>query len=127
MAAAHILFMSSEHLPCAPEEWARRLQNRYGSEIVVIGLGAEGALLAVKNDNVMERVPSVQVRPVVNTVGAGDALFAAFNHVYHQTGDPLRAIHMAVLFASYKIGESGAAEGFLGAAELAQLAARYTR
>jgi acarbose 7IV-phosphotransferase len=31
MAAAHILFMSNEKLPCSPEEWARRLQNRYGT------------------------------------------------------------------------------------------------
>jgi ribokinase len=53
MAAATILFTSHEHLPCAPEEWVRRVQGRYGTEIVVVGLGTEGALLAVKDENVL--------------------------------------------------------------------------
>jgi ribokinase len=121
MAAANILFMSDEWLPCSPEEWAWRLQNRYGTEIIVIGLGSNGALLAVGKDNFMERVPAVKVRPIVNTAGAGDALFSAFNHVYHHTGDPYEAIKKAVLFAGYKIGTSGAADGFLNNAELTAL------
>jgi ribokinase len=71
IAAAHILFMSDEKLPCPPEEWALRLQNRYGTAVIVIGLGGEGALLAVKDDNFVERVPAVRTRPVVNRGGAG--------------------------------------------------------
>jgi len=118
MAAADILFMSDERLPCSPEEWVTRLQNRYGTAVIVIGLGSKGALLAVRDDNFVERIPAVAVRPVVNTVGAGDALFSAFNHVYHQTNDPYEAIRTAVLFAGYKIGAIGAAEGFLTAVEL---------
>jgi ribokinase len=124
MAAAHILFMSDERLPCSPEEWAQRLQNRYGTPIIVIGLGSEGALLAVRDDNFRERVTAVQVRPIVNTAGAGDALFSAFNHVYHHTGSPYEAIKKAVLFAGYKIGTAGAADGFLNAAELEKLEER---
>lgn len=124
MAAADILFMSHEKLPAAPEAWARRVQARYGTPILVIGLGAAGALLAVKDDNFIERIPAAVVRPVVNTVGAGDALFAAFNHVYRQTQSPYEAIQKAILFAGYKIGESGGAAGFLMAAELDALAAR---
>ena len=122
MAAAHILFMSDERLPCAPEAWARQLQNRYGTAIIVIGLGQAGALLAVRDDNFMERIPAVQVRPIVNTIGAGDALFSAFNHVYHHTGDPYTAVQKAVLFAGYKIGTTGAADGFLNNDELEALA-----
>jgi acarbose 7IV-phosphotransferase len=125
MAAAHVLFMSDERLPCSPEEWAQRLQNRHGAEIIVIGLGSEGALLAVRDDNFMERVPAVSVRPIVNTIGAGDALFSAFNHVYHHTHDPYEAIKGAVLFAGYKIGTAGAADGFLGHEELDALAQQY--
>lgn len=124
MAAAHILFMSDERLPCSPEEWARRLQNRFGTGIVVIGLGSEGALLAVRDDNFMERVTAVSVRPIVNTIGAGDALFSAFNHVYHHTHDPYEAIKKAVLFAGHKIGTAGAADGFLNHEELESLARR---
>lgn len=118
MAAANILFMSDEALPCAPEEWARRIQSRYGTDIVVIGLGGEGALLAVKDDNFLERIPAVQTRPVVNTIGAGDSLFSCFNHIYLQTRDPYEAIKKAIIFASYKIGSIGAADGFLTADQL---------
>jgi ribokinase len=50
---------------------------------------------------------------VINTIGAGDALFSAFVHFYNQSGDPYQALRKAVVFASYKIGQAGAAEGFL--------------
>lgn len=121
MRAAHILFMSDEALPCSPEEWAGRILDHYGSEIVVIGLGAKGVLLAVRRDNFVERVPAVQTRPVVNTIGAGDALFSSFLHAYWASADPYVAIRQAVVFASYKIGATGAAEGFLDQAALTQL------
>ena len=127
MAAAHILFMSDERLPCSPEEWARRLQNRYGTAIIVIGLGSAGALLAVREDNFMERITAVTVRPIVNTIGAGDALFSAFNHVYHRSRDPYKAIRKAVLFAGHKIGTAGAADGFLNNEELDALARQHYR
>lgn len=121
MRYANVLFMSHEKLPCVPEEWARQIMNRYGTEIVVIGLGAEGALLAVKSDHFLERLPAVQTRPVVNTIGAGDALFSAFVHIYNQTHNPYEALRQAMVFASYKIGATGAADGFLSAAELETL------
>jgi ribokinase len=73
----------------------------------------------VRADQTITRVPAVFTRPVMNTVGAGDALFASFVHVYRQTHDPYEAIRQAVVFASYKIGEAGAAQGFLDAAGLA--------
>lgn len=118
MAAADILFMSDEKLPISPEDWARQIQNKYGTSIIVIGLGANGALLAVKDDHFCERVPAVSTRAIVNTIGAGDALFSSFNHFYHKTDDPYLAIKKAGYFASYKIGESGAAQGFLTEADL---------
>jgi acarbose 7IV-phosphotransferase len=118
MSAADILFMSYEQLPCAPEEWVKDLIDRYSTQIIVIGMGADGALLSVKPDHFMECVPAVWTRPVVNTIGAGDALFSAFVHTYNQTHNPYEAIRKAVLFASYKIGVTGAAEGFLTASEL---------
>lgn len=118
MAAADILFMSDERLPCAPEDWARAVQDRYGNSIVVIGLGHAGALLAVKGQDPI-RVPAVATRPVVNTIGAGDALFSCFLHAYTAGCDPEAALRQAVVFASYKIGATGAADGFLSADELA--------
>ncbi len=118
MRAVDILFMSDEALPTSPEDWARQVVNAYGTEIVVIGLGSQGALLSVRSDNFLEKIPAVTTRGVVNTIGAGDALFSAFLHTYAQSGDPYLAIRKASVFASYKIGETGAAAGFLAAPEL---------
>lgn len=126
MAAADILFMSHERLPDPPEAWVRRLLNRYGAGIVVVGLGGAGALLAVRRDNFLERLPAVRTRPIVSTIGAGDALFAAFVHGYAVTGDPYSALRKAIVFASYKIGVASAAAGFLDAAALDALAEGIT-
>jgi ribokinase len=114
MGAAHILFMSDEALPTTPEEWSRQIIHTYGTDILVIGLGHKGALLSVRSDQFMERIPAVYTRPVVNSIGGGDALFSAFIHYYARDHDPYEAIQKAVVFASYKIGEKGAAEGLLG-------------
>ncbi|MCP4415904.1 MAG: carbohydrate kinase family protein [Chloroflexi bacterium] len=122
MTAATILFMSDEHLPVSPEKWAKRVQNRFGTKIVIIGLGAKGALLAVKTDNFCERLPAVHTRPVINTIGAGDALFSAFNHFYRTSHNPYTALQKAIRFASYKIGSDGAAAGFLAEVKLEKLA-----
>lgn len=117
--AAQILFLSDELLPDEPEIFARHVFDRYGTEIIVIGMGSDGALLAVRKDGYFERIPSVFTRPVVNTIGAGDALFSCFIHEYLlSAGDPYQAIKKAVVFASYKIGESGAARGFLNQSQL---------
>jgi ribokinase len=60
-------------------------------------------------------------RPIVNTIGAGDALFSAFVHYYAATRAPYEAIRRAITFAGYKIGAAGAAEGFLSAPALEAL------
>jgi ribokinase len=124
LAAADIVFMSDELLPGAPADWARRVLARYGNRIVVVGLGAHGALLAVAGWAEPAHVPAVRTRPVVNTIGAGDALLSAFVHAYLATGDPLAALRQAVVFASWKIGAPGAADGFLSADELDALFAQ---
>ncbi len=121
MQHADILFMSHELLPCLPEEWADALLSRYRNALVVIGLGADGALLTVRDDGVMKRIPAIHTRPVVNTIGAGDALFSAFIHCYARSKDPYTAIEKAMIFASYKIGATGAADGFLDETRLNSL------
>ena len=101
----------------------RRLWDRFGVNVVIVGLGAEGALLGVRCARCLERLPAVRTRPVVNTIGAGDALFSAFVHYYGATGDPYAALQRAIVFASYKIGETSAAQGFLGEAALEEICA----
>lgn len=118
MEHAEILFMSHERLPAAPETWARRVLDRFRVEALVIGLGEQGALLAVGRDRFIGRFPAVRTRQVVNTIGAGDALFSCFVHRYLQSGDAYEALRAAVVFASYKVGSASAADGFLDPAGL---------
>lgn len=113
MAAATVLFQSHERLPCQPWEWIHALWETYQTPVSVIGMGEHGALLGLLEGRQIIHVPAVTTRPIVNTVGAGDALFSAFVHTYAQTYDPLLALKKAVVFASYKIGVAGAADGFL--------------
>jgi ribokinase len=118
MRYADILFLSDESLPDTPEVVARDLEARYQNAIIVIGLGSKGALLSVRKDGFVGRFPAVKTREVINTIGAGDALFSSFLDRYMRTRDPYRALQAAMVFASYKIGEKGAADGFLDKAGL---------
>ena len=113
MAQADILFMSHERLPMSPEQWIAAIFDRYQAQIAVVGLGADGCLLVVRDDHFVERIPAVQTRPIVSTVGAGDSLFSSFLHTYLATGDPYEAAKRAVVFASWKIGAASGSEGFL--------------
>lgn len=121
MAAAEILFMSDENLPVSPEEIVRQVWDRFGTEIVVVGRGSQGALLGVRREGTLVNIPAAHVRPVVSTIGAGDALFSAFLHDYRRSRDPHQALRKAVVFAGHKIGAAGAAEGFLSEPELERL------
>ncbi|HEX9987342.1 MAG TPA: carbohydrate kinase family protein [Chloroflexia bacterium] len=118
LEAANIVFMSDEQLPEPPETWAMHLLERYPAHVVGIGMGAAGALLLVRGAGPPVRMPAITTRPVVNASGAGDALFACFMHYYTLTRDAEDALRRAVVFASYKIGESGSSQGLLDAAGL---------
>lgn len=118
MDAADILFFSHERVPGDLEAFVRRVAETYGSQIIVVGKGKDGALLYCRDGQKLTEFPAVETRPVVNTVGAGDALLAAFVHFYNQKPDPYDALGKAMVFASYKIGVSGAGLGFVGEREL---------
>jgi ribokinase len=126
MRVADILFMSHERLPAPPAQFAREVLARFGNEIVVIGMSGEGAVLAVKREGRVVHYPAVRTREVVNTIGAGDALFAAFLDGYACTRNADAALRRAMAFASWKIGATGAAEGFLSASELERLVSGLT-
>jgi ribokinase len=118
MKYADILFLSNENIKESVEEFVKSIAKEYDNEIIVVGLGSEGALLYVKRDNCIKKIPAVKTREVVNTIGAGDALFSCFIHYYSIDGDPYEAIQKAIIFASYKIGVESAADGFLKEDEL---------
>ena len=124
LEAATIIFQSHEGFPEPPHERAEAILARFPARIVVIGMGGQGSLLA-ERDRPVRHIPAAQVRPVVNTIGAGDAFFAAFVHFYAALGDPLAAIERASLFAAYKVGANGGAEGLLSQAAFTELWAEH--
>ena len=124
LSAADVVFVSHEKLQVEPKDFISSIWERSVARIAVVGMGAAGALLGVRGREVCQ-VPAVQVRPVVNTVGAGDALFSCFLHFYLDGDDPMLALRKATAFAAYKIGESGASLGFLPEDELHRLFATH--
>ena len=87
-------------------------------------MGERGALMYVRSENSVTHYPARHTRDIVNTVGAGDALFSCFLHFYNKTGEPHASLENAIIFASWKIGEKGAAKGFLSESELLRIKAK---
>ena len=121
MSAADILFLSNENLEQNPQDFIREMWDTYQNKIIVIGMGEQGAMLGLQQENLILHIPAIQLHPIVNTIGAGDALFSSFLFTYTKTGDPIKSLQHAVLFASQKIGFNGAANGFIPFSELVVL------
>ena len=121
MEAADILFLSDERLPKKPEDFIVDLKNKRKCDIIVIGLGSKGALIYDRKDDSLFHIAAVYTRTVVNTIGAGDALFSSFVHYYVEGYTSIEAMKRATDFASYKIGENGAANGFLTSAGVEEI------
>jgi len=78
---AHILFLSNEGILEREEDFVRELAALYPFETAVVGLGGQGSLLWERrqgHQGDFSRVGVHSPRPLVNTIGAGDALFSAF-------------------------------------------------
>ena len=121
MASANILFLSDEGIGENYHDFLRDLGQTYGNQIIVLGRGSKGAALHLPKTGEFYELNAVRVGEVVNTVGAGDALFSAFNHYYTKGLEPLEALKRAQLFASAKIGANGASNGFITEQQLEQL------
>lgn len=122
---ADILFLSDEGICEDYRGFLTRLAETCGAGIMVLGRGGRGAALYVRAEDAYYELPAVRVGEVVNTVGAGDALFSAFIH-YHAKGyPPQEALRRAQLFASAKIRTSGASAGFITEEEIERLYATH--
>ncbi len=119
--AADILFLSNENFMGREEAFVNSLKTITDVEIIVVGMGSKGALLYQRSSDTFEIFPAVYTRKVVNTVGAGDSLFASFLHFYAKTKDPCYSLRLATIFASYKIGDTSACRGFLDEESLIKL------
>lgn len=118
MAYADILFLSDEGIGADYRGFLEALARTYGNEILILGRGGRGAAMYLRETGEIYALPAAQAGPVVNTVGAGDALFSGFLHFYAKGLPPLEALSRAQLFAAAKIRVSGAAKGFVTEAEL---------
>ncbi|MBP3817380.1 carbohydrate kinase family protein [Butyrivibrio sp.] len=117
---AKVLYFSDDTLSEDPYDFIDRMASTYGTEIIILGQGSEGLILFDKTKDIKAHYKTVKTNEVVNTIGAGNALFACFLHFYMETGDSVNAIKNALLFASYKIGYMGTSNGFMTVDQLEQ-------
>ncbi|MDE7266686.1 MAG: carbohydrate kinase family protein, partial [Lachnospiraceae bacterium] len=94
--------------------------KKYDPEIIIMGLGPKGVILYIRKDNSVIEYKPVKTHDVVNTIGAGNAIFSSFLHYYVKTGDARDAIKNALLFVSYKISFVGTSNGFMTEEQIAQ-------
>lgn len=67
--------------------------HKYGIELVVVSLGGEGALLACKDGVFQGKPPKIEV---LNTVGCGDSMVAAFAVAFERGYSPIESLRYAV-------------------------------
>jgi len=113
MEHADILFLSDEAVGNGYREFLMQLADAYPCRIIVMGRGSQGAAIYLRETGEITEMPAASVGTVVNTVGAGDALFSAFLHFYTKGFAPVDALQRAQIFAAHKITVSGAANGFV--------------
>ena len=107
LAAADILYISDDDLESDHYDCIKECREKYNPEIVIMGIGDKGVILYTKEDNSVIEYRPVKTNEIVNTIGAGNALFSSFMHYYVKTKNAKEAIKNALLFASYKIGFVG--------------------
>lgn len=120
MSNSDILFLSDEQIPCDKKDFMFQLHSVYHNRIIIMGCGKDGALIL--ENGICNHVPAVELRPVVNTVGAGDSLLSSFVHFYLAKNDSVTSLKLACVFAGYKIGANGASKGFMSHDEVIQFA-----
>lgn len=113
LACADILFLSDENIGENYRDFLRQLAHTYGCSIIVLGRGSKGAAMYLRETDQITEMSAVSAGTVVNTVGAGDALFSAFLHFFAKGFDPVDALYRAQIFAAHKITVSGASNGFV--------------
>ena len=113
MECADILFLSDESIGDDYGAFLWQLAHTYDCKIIVLGRGSKGVAVYQRKTDQITEMPAVSVGKVVNTVGAGDALFSAFLHFYAKGCEVMDALYLAQVFASHKITVSGGANGFV--------------
>jgi len=118
---SNIIFLSNENIHGREKNFIEQLIQRFNHEIIVITMGEKGLLIYTKEKGEIKYYHAIKTREVVNSIGAGDALFSCFIHYYNKTRDAYYSIKLATIFASYKIGENGGSNGFISEEQLEEL------
>ncbi len=127
MEFADILFLSDELLPTEPRDFLLELKSHYKSKIIVIGMGSKGAMLYDRMKDEIYHLEVARPEKIVNTVGAGDALFTSFLNYYGKGYSPVEALKRAQVFAAIKIGYNGASVGFSDEKTVKKMLKLYTQ
>ncbi|MBE6024651.1 MAG: carbohydrate kinase family protein [Cellulosilyticum sp.] len=127
MKYANILFLSDENIEGEHRQFLFELEQKYQNDIIVLGRGSKGALMYVKDEDKYYELPAIQVDDVINTVGAGDALFSGFIHFYTKGFSPIESLIRAEIFAAVKIGYDGAANGFIDEKQIEDIYSRVEK
>ncbi len=85
-----------------PAEMLRTLADQFARRVVVLTLGAQGALVLDKTDGVVVHAPAYPVPFIVDRVGAGDAFAAGFIAGYMEAG-VTRGLQMGNAIAALKL------------------------
>lgn len=113
MEYADILFLSDENIGDDYNAFLWQLAYTYSCQIIVLGRGNKGVAVYRRLTNRIEEIPAIPVTNVVNTVGAGDALFSALLHFYAKGFEVMDTLYRAQIFAAHKIMANGGANGFV--------------
>ena len=120
LAAADIVYISDDDLEGDPYDCINECRKKYDPEIIIMGMGDRGVILYMREDNSVIEYKPVKTYEVVNTVGAGNAIFSSFLHYYVKTKDARDAIKNALLFVSYKISFVCTSNGFMTEEQIEQ-------
>ena len=118
---ADIVFLSDEYIGDNYREFMITLAETYHNEIIVMGRGSKGASIYIAKLGTITDIPAYTKVRVVNTVGAGDALFSSFIHYYLTGLEPEEALWRAEIFAAIKIQTNGASRGFVSEDEIERI------
>ena len=122
MQCADILFLSDEKIFQKKRMFFETLKRTYPCKIIVMGCGKTGAMMYLRETDKVYHMAALENTCVVNSLGAGDALFSSFVHFITNGYNPFEALKRAQIFASRKISFNGASVGFMSAEELERVA-----
>lgn len=112
LQAASIVLLSSEQLAMHSHEFIPILWQEFDVELVVATHGNHGATLGVRSTNQIDYAPALNLGPVVDKTGAGDAFCAGFIAGLASDLTPQQALNVGQYVAASKIGVKGSTNGF---------------